>query len=80
MSRTQIYLQPDLDEALDLLAHQRGTSKANIIRMAARRYLQQEQDAGEDSILGMIGLGNAGPGDVSEEHDRILIERDNASS
>ncbi|HVC34120.1 MAG TPA: CopG family transcriptional regulator [Chloroflexota bacterium] len=74
MSRTQIYLQPELSEALDRLARKRGTSKANIIRMAARRFLQQEQDGREDPIFGLIGLGNAGHGRVSEQHDRILAE------
>ena len=43
MRRTQIYLEPDLNEALDRLARQRGTSKANLLRLAARRFLEQEQ-------------------------------------
>ena len=43
MRRTQIYLEPDLTEALDQLARRRGTSKANLLRLAARRFLEQEQ-------------------------------------
>ena len=76
MRRTQIYLEPDLNEALDRLARQRGTSKANLLRLAARRFLDQEQvgKQTEDPILGLIGLGNAGPSRVSEEHDRVLAE------
>ncbi|MBI4493882.1 MAG: ribbon-helix-helix protein, CopG family [Chloroflexi bacterium] len=75
MRRTQIYLPSDLSAALDHLARQRGTSRANLLRLAARRLLEQEQ-AGEeeDPIFGIIGLGDAGPGRVSEEHDRVLAE------
>ena len=76
MRRTQIYLEPDLTEALDQLARRRGTSKANLLRLAARRFLEQEQvdRQTEDPILGLIGLGNAGPSRVSEEHDQVLSQ------
>ena len=43
MRRTQIYLEPDLTEALDQVARRRGTSKANLLRLSARRFLEQEQ-------------------------------------
>ncbi len=56
------------------LARKRGTSKANLIRLAARRLLDQEEAGQEDPILGLIGLGHIGPGRASEEHDRILAE------
>lgn len=72
--RTQIYLPSQLSEALGRLARRRGTSKANLIRIAARRLLDQEELAGDDPILGLIGLGNAGRGRVSEDHDRLLAE------
>lgn len=72
--RTQIYLEPELGAALDRLAHARGTSRANLIRLAARRLLQQEQDDEEDPILGLLGLGDAGAGRLSEEHGRVLAE------
>lgn len=75
MHRTQIYLQPDLNADLDRLARERGTSKADLIRLAARRFVEQEQAGGEDPLLGLIGLGDAGPGRVSEEHDRLLAEQ-----
>jgi len=74
MRRTQIYLQPDLDDALERLARKRGTSKADVIRLAARRFVEQEQTGEEDAILGLIGIGHGGPGRVSEEHDRYLAE------
>ena len=74
MRRTQIYLDPDLDMALRRAARQRGMSKAALIRLAAQRFLQQERSDEPDPLLGLIGLGNSGPGSVSEEHDRVLVQ------
>ncbi|MBI4320919.1 MAG: ribbon-helix-helix protein, CopG family [Chloroflexi bacterium] len=74
MRRTQVYLDPELSSALDRLARERRTSRANLLRLAARRFLQEEQAGQEDPILGLIGLGNAGPGRVSEEHDKVLAD------
>jgi hypothetical protein len=75
MQRTQVYLEPEVGAALDRLARVRGTSRASLIRLAARRLLAEEQTPQEDPILGLIGLGDAGPGQVSVEHDRYLGER-----
>lgn len=75
MRRTQVYLQPELSAALDRLAQQRGTSRADLIRLAARRLLEQEQPAEGDPILEIVALGDAGPGRTSEEHDRILAQQ-----
>ena len=74
MRRTQIYLQPELSAALERLARRRGTSKAELIRLAAQRLLEEEQPDQEDPIVGIIGLADAGPGRVSLEHDRVLAE------
>lgn len=74
MLRTQIYLEPELNEDLERLARQRGMSKAGLLRLAARRFLAEEQAEGEDPILGIIGLGNSGLTDVSERHDYYLAE------
>lgn len=74
MHRTQIYLPTEISEALERMARVRGTSMANLIRLAARRFLEQEQPGEEDAILGIIGLGNGGPGRTSEEHDRVLAD------
>jgi hypothetical protein len=74
MLRTQIYLEPELSMALARLARQRGTSKAELIRLAAHRFLEAEGAEGEDPLLGLIGIGKAKPGRVSEEHDRVLTE------
>jgi len=76
MQRTQIYLEPDLAESLDRLARQRGTSRANLIRVAARRLISQESEAPFGSILGLAGIGRDPDGatDVSERHDEYLAD------
>jgi len=73
MRRTQIYLEPELAESLDRLAEQRRTSRAEIIREAARRFVQGEEGK-YGSILELAGLGHGGPGDVSERHDEYLVD------
>jgi predicted transcriptional regulator len=74
MQRTQIYLEPEVSAALGRLARKRGTTKASLIRMAARRFLEQEEAGDVDSILGIIGLVDAGPGRTSEHHDLLLVQ------
>ncbi len=74
MRRTQIYLDPDLADALDRLARQSGTSRAELIRLAARRFIEGEQPEREDPIIGLMGIGRGGLGRVSEGHDKFLAE------
>jgi metal-responsive CopG/Arc/MetJ family transcriptional regulator len=77
MQRTQIYLEPELAESLDRLAKERGTSRADLIRTAARRLVADEQLPEDDPILGIIGLagnGHDGATDVAERHDDYLGE------
>lgn len=79
MKRTQVYLPAQLSDALDRVARKRGTSRASLMRLAARRLLDQEQIGDEDPVRGLIGLGNAGAGRVSEDHDRILAQHSRGS-
>jgi len=74
MRRTQIYLEPELAESLDRLARRRGTSRADLIRGAAWRLVEEQQVPDEDPIFGIIGLGRDEATDVSERHDEYLIE------
>jgi metal-responsive CopG/Arc/MetJ family transcriptional regulator len=77
MQRTQIYLDVDLAAALDRLAAEHGTTRAAVIREAARQYLAEQpapEELSDDPILGIIALGSSEPGRVSEEHDQYLIE------
>jgi len=76
MRRTQIYLDPDLAEALDRLAQRRGTSRAEVVRSAARRLVADDAaERDRDPIWGIAGIGQ-GPSDGrgSLDHDRILNE------
>lgn len=78
MRRTQIYLEPDLTEALDRLARRRGATRAEVIRSAARRVVSD--DAAErhrDPIWGILAVGRprpGGPTDVSVDHDKYLAQ------
>ena len=74
LRRTQIYLPAQLSAALDRLARRRGSSRAELLRQAAQEFLQREVPVDPDPIAGIVGLGNAGPGTVAEEHDRYLSD------
>ncbi|MGH2443630.1 MAG: CopG family transcriptional regulator [Chloroflexota bacterium] len=74
MLRTQIYLESELSAALDRIARRRGVSRATILRLAARRFLDQEESAEEDAIFAFVGIAGSGLRMGSEEHDRILAE------
>lgn len=67
MKKTSIYLEPELDRALDVLAEQRSTSKAEVIRQALRLAVQTSRRPS----ISAIGLGE-GPGDVSDNVDEYL--------
>jgi len=73
MRRTQIYLEPELAEALDRVARRRGISRASVIREAARQLVAAERPIEEDPIFGIIGIASGGPSDVSERHDDYLM-------
>jgi hypothetical protein len=74
MHRTQIYLDPEVSVSLDRLARKRGTTKASLIRLATRHFLEQEEIGEEDPILGLIGIGDSGQEWISRDHDRVLEE------
>lgn len=74
MRRTQIYLEPELADALDRVARRLGTTRAEVIRVAVRRHLTGDGLEGSDPIVGVTGLGTSGVGRTSEEHDRILTD------
>jgi metal-responsive CopG/Arc/MetJ family transcriptional regulator len=72
MQRTQICLEPELAASLDRLARDRGTSRAEVIRTAARRLVAEHVSTDTDSILEIIGIGQDAASDVSENHDAYL--------
>jgi metal-responsive CopG/Arc/MetJ family transcriptional regulator len=76
MQRTQIYLEPELAASLDRIARQRGTSRADLIRTAARQLVSQENETQFGSILSLAGIGcdKDGATDVAERHDKYLAD------
>lgn len=69
MRKTSVYLEPELDRALDQLAIQQGISKAEAIRRGLRRAVATLSRPKMTSI----GVGE-GPGDVAGDVDRNLGE------
>ena len=78
MQRTQIYLEPELSTALDRLARQRGTSRADLIRTAARDFVEREE-SGYGSILELAGIGHDTATDVAQRHDDYLMQHERES-
>ncbi len=74
MTRIQFYLEPELKKQLETLASRRKISKAELIRQSIRRLLQEENVNEEEPLLGIIGLGKSSIDDVSEKHDKYLVE------
>jgi metal-responsive CopG/Arc/MetJ family transcriptional regulator len=74
MQRTQIYLEPELAESLDRIARRRGTSRADLIRHAARRLVDEELPPEDDPVFGIIGMVQSDATDVAERHDDYLAE------
>jgi ribbon-helix-helix CopG family protein len=75
MQRTQVYLEPELADSLDRLARERGTSRADLIRTAARDLIAREtSEYGSILKLAGIGVDKDGATDVSVRHDAYLAE------
>ncbi len=69
MKKTSIYIEPDLDRALARQADREGLTKAELIR----RVLSREVAESKRPDLRGIGVFE-GPGDVSENVDRYLVD------
>ncbi len=76
MRATQIYLPEDLAAALDRLARAQGTSRASLIRAAARGLIERQSPSEDDPIWGIVGLATDGPRDTAADHDRLLVEEE----
>ncbi len=74
MERLQFYLDSEVSQKLDVLAERMHVSKAELIRRGIQLLLQQTQPVEDDPLLNIIGIGSAGSGRVSEEHDQYLAE------
>ncbi len=69
MKKTSIYLDEDLDRALDVVSAQVGVTKAEVIRRALRAAVSGFHRPG----ITAIGVGE-GPGGVADDVDRHLRE------
>ncbi|MBW1981732.1 MAG: hypothetical protein JRJ12_10985 [Deltaproteobacteria bacterium] len=67
----QIYLDPNQDRVLTMLARSSGKSKAGIIRSCIDRFLAS-LPADQDPLLDIVGLGSSNKGDVAARHDQYL--------
>lgn len=78
--RTQVYLVPSQHAALLEEARKLGVSLAGLIRklvdehFARRREDSSTPESRRAAAFSIIGLGNSGPRDVSENVDRYLAE------
>ena len=66
MRRFQILLDDALDVALEREARRRGTSKAEILRQAAREYLRPLPPLSADPLFQMAGQDDHAPSDIDE--------------
>jgi len=64
----QIYIESKQDLLLESNAKRKKTSKAQIIGLSIDSYLSN-LPVEKDPVLGIIGLGRSGEGDISEKHD-----------
>jgi predicted transcriptional regulator len=71
VKKTSLYLDPDVDLALERLAAAEGVTKAEIVR----RALSREAQRSPRPRLTAIGVG-AGPGDVADNIDEHLRDTD----
>jgi predicted transcriptional regulator len=69
VKKTSVYLEPELDRALERLAARRHVSKAEAIRQA----LRQAVSGAPRPRVQAIGIAE-GPGDVAGDVDRHLRE------
>jgi hypothetical protein len=69
----QIYIDSQQNYALAALAKNKGISKAEIIQDSIEKYLR-EIPLKDDPAMGLIGLGNSGKHDLSENHDDYIAQ------
>jgi Ribbon-helix-helix protein, copG family len=71
----QVYLQPDQERVLRVLARREHVSLAELIRRSIDRYVMEVLPPEQDPSLGLIGLGHSGRSDLSTRHDELVAEQ-----
>lgn len=64
--RLQIYIQEEVDDALDCEALRRGVSKAALVRESVARYLAAGEHPAHDPLDDLVGASDAMPGDIDD--------------
>ena len=73
MRSVQVRLRHDQLEGLKSLARGRGVSLAELVREGVDSLLR-EPPLGRDPLWDIIGIADAGPSDLAENHDKYLAE------
>ena len=69
MKRTTVFLDEGVERELQVLARERGTPVAVLVREALVAYVARAQ---EPPRLSFIGVGASGRSDISERHEELL--------
>lgn len=67
----QIYLEPDQQKIINILAKSTGKSRAAIIRSCISKFIDT-LPLSEDPALNIMNLGESGKKDMAEKHDEYL--------
>lgn len=63
MRRIQLYMEPDIDDALTAVAAKRGVSRSALMRDAVRTLLESDGPAEADPIDALVGWLDVEPSD-----------------
>ena len=63
MRRIQLYMEPDIDDALTVVASQRGVSRSALMRDAVRALLDTHGPMEPDPIDALVGWLDVEPSD-----------------
>jgi hypothetical protein len=77
MIRKQIYITPELDQYINVLAQKQEKPEAEVIRDLLQKGIKrQEPGSTGEALRGLAALGErlglSGPTDLSERHDDYL--------
>jgi hypothetical protein len=77
MIRTQVYFSAEQHQALRRAAEREGVSMTALLRRLVDREVVSRTARArsrKEAMRAFVGLGSAGPDDVSEKHDEALDE------
>lgn len=76
MRRIQLYMEPDIDDALTAAAAKQGVSRSALMRDAVRAWLSTGPDELADPLDALIGRFDVEPDD---DIDAVIYGYDSAS-